>query len=370
MSQLQGGSGLGLKPPAYLYPTELNQAAPDVASAYVGLAAGEALTIPPGQQYITPGPYSFVQYLDPINGGWRGHDTARSALAGWMWSDGYNYRIANLTGCPVSGIVTVGGSGYVQSSTTCVASSGGSTWQPIVGGMLSLTTISVAGSGYGIAPLLFIAEPPSPGVQATGHCVITGGSVSSIVLDNVGAGYTTAPSAVIVPSPYDPNLPTLPVQAAASFTIVGAGSIAAVICTNNGAPTGATAPTLTIAGVGSGATVVAVNCLTITAGSVAAGGVGFTGGGGATTVGGTPSSTPQYTNPAIQLTSSIPRPAQIGFFASGGSLISISTIYDGGLFFGTPTVLVTPGAGNLQTTTASVTVTLGSTTDTIRIVPV
>lgn len=370
MSQLQAmGPGVGLRLPQYLYPTELNGAAPDIATAYVGLAAGDAIPIPPGQQFVSPGPYSFFQYLDPINGGWRGFNTARSADGGFFWSDGVNYRLANLTGCPVAAVVTVGGSGYVAASTTVTASSGGSTWQPIVGGMVSLNTISVAGSGYGIAPLLFIQEPPFPGVQATGHTVITGGSVSSIVLDNVGAGYINTPSAVIIPSPYDPNLPTLPVQAVAAFGIIGSGSITAVICTDNGAPTGASAPTLTVSGVGTGASVIAVQCLTITSGSVAAGGAGFTGGGGGITVGGLTTAVPEWVNPAIQLTGAIPRQAQFGFFSTGGSLISISTIYDGGLFFGTPEVLAVAGSGNLQTGSASVTVVLGSATDTSRIVP-
>jgi hypothetical protein len=367
MAQVQGGAGLGLKPPQYLYPTELNQAAPDIASAYVTLAGGDAIPVPSGQQFIQPGPYSFIQYQDPINGAWRGFNTARAADGGMMWSDGVNYRIANLTGCPVAAVVTAGGSGFVQSSAVCTSSTGGSTWQPIVGGMVSMSTISVAGSGYGVPPLLFIAEPPSPGVQATGYTVITGGSVTGVTLTNVGAGYPLAPTAVIIPSPYDPNLPTLPVQAACTLGIVGAGSISAVICTNNGA---VASPTLTVSGgAGTGASVTAVQCSTITAGSVAAGGAGFTGGGGAVTVGGLTTAVPQWVNPAIQLTGAIPRQAQIGFFATGGSLISVSTIYDGGLFFGTPTVLVTPGAGNLQTTTGSVTVTLGSTTDTARIVP-
>lgn len=366
MSQVQGGSGLGLLPPQYLYPTQLNGATADIANAYTNIAPGDAIVIPAGQQFINVGPYSFLQYKDPINGAWRGFSTAREQ-GNVLWGDGVNYRVANLTGCPVAAIVTVGGSGYVQSSTTCVASTGGSTWQPIVGGMVSLNTISVAGSGYGVAPQLFIAEPPFPGVQATGYCVITGGSVTGITLTNVGAGYPAAPAAVIVPSPFDPNLPTLPVQAVAAFGIVGAGSIAAVICTGNGSPA---SPTLTISGVGTGASVTAVQCFTITAGSVVAGGAGFTGGGGLTTYGGVPTAVPQWVNPAIQLTAAIPRQAQGGFFATGGSLISISTIYDGGLFFGTPIVAVDAGSGGDQVSVASVTVTLGSTSsDTVRISP-
>jgi hypothetical protein len=367
MSQIQGGAGLNLPAPQYLYPSQLNGAAPDVANAYVSLAPGDALPIKPGQQFATSGPYSFIQYFDPVNLAWRGFSTSRGAESGYTWSDGVNYRIANLTGCPVAAIVVAGGSGYVQGSTTCTASTGGSTWQPIVGGMLSLSTISVAGSGYGVAPMLFIAEPPAPGVQATGYCVITGGSVTGITLTNVGAGYQTPPAAVIIPNPTDPNLATaVPTQAVAAFGLVGAGSISAVICTNNGAPA---SPTLTVSGVGSSASVVAVQCNTITGGSVVAGGAGFTGGAGAITFGGVPSAVPQWVNPAIQLTGAIPRQAQVGFFATGGSLISISTIYDGGLFFGTPSVGIVSDSGGVGTGEASVTVVLGSTVDTIRIMP-
>lgn len=367
MSQLQGGTGLGFKPNQYLYPTELNGAAYDVANSYVALPPGEAIIIPPGQQWVQQGAYSFMQYFDPINGIWRGFNTARGADSGWVWSDGVNYRVANLTGCPVAAVVTAGGSGYVQSSTTCTASAGGSTWQPIVGGMVSVVSVAVAGSGYGIAPLLFIADPPGPGVQATGYCTIAGGSVTGVTLTNVGAGYPTAPAAVIVPSPFDPNLPTLPVQATATLAIIGSGSISAVLCTNNGA---VASPTLTISGAGTGASVTAVQCSTITAGSVAAGGAGFTGGAGALTYGGVTTAVPQWVNPAIQLTGAIPRQAQIGFFSTGGSLISISTIYDGGLFFGTPIVAVDAASGGDQVSVASVTITLGSTNDTVRIVPV
>ena len=62
----------------------------------------------------------------------------------------------------VAAVVVAGGSGYVQASTSVTASAGGSTWQPIVGGMLSMSSINNAGTGYGVAPNLFIAAPPSP----------------------------------------------------------------------------------------------------------------------------------------------------------------------------------------------------------------
>lgn len=365
MSQPQGGSGLGLPLPQYLFPSELNNAARDVASNYLTLPPGEALVLPAGHLLVNVGIYSFIQEMDPVTGSWRGFSTA-PAHRQWLWSDGQNIRVANLTGCPVAAVVVAGGSAYAQSSTTVTASAGGSTWQAIVGGMVSLSTISAAGAGYGIAPNLLIAAPPNPGVQATGYCTITSGTVSGITLTNVGAGYPTAPKAVIVPSQFDPNLGSAITPAAAAFTLVGAGSIAAVICTNNGAAV-AVAPTLTVAGVGVSASVVAVMCNTITAASVAAGGAGFTGGAAFTTFGGIPSAVPQWTNPAIQLTSARPRDAEVLMAAVGGSLISISTIYDGGLFFGTPAVGVQPLAGGDQVSVASVTATLGSSPDTLFI---
>ena len=370
MGQRLGGFGGNLPAPQYLYPSELTYAAIDQGNNRFGLAAGDCLVIPPGDWALGRGPYTFLQEYDPVNNAWWGFSTARVGREN-IHSDGVNFRLANLTGCPVAGVVVAGGSGYVQGSTTCTASAGGSTWQPIVGGMLSVTTISVAGSGYGIAPLVLIPAPPAPGVQATAHAAITGGSVTTVTLDNVGAGYITAPTITIVPHPFDPNLATaVPVTATALCAIVGAGSITAVICTNNGAPA---SPSLTIAGVGSSASVAVVSCNTMTAGSVAAGGTGFSGGGGLTTVGGIPTAAPLYTNPAVQLVGEIPRPAAAGFFATGGSLVSISTIYDGGLFYntgGAPVVLVTAGAGNLQLTTASVTITMGSTTDTSYLQPI
>jgi hypothetical protein len=368
MSNRIGGVGVGLPLPAFKYPSELNNAAPDCGNAYISLAPGDSMTIPAGDWIINRS-YSFIQYQDTVNGGvWRGFATPLSTQE-QVYSDGVNVRIANLTGCPVAAIVTVGGSGYAQSSTTVTSSTGGSTWQAVVGGMMSVNTIANAGSGYGVAPLLLIPQPAAPGVAATGFTSLTGGSVTGVTLTNVGAGYgTVSQTLIVVPNPYDPNLTssTAIVPATVVLAPIGAGSVAAVLCTNNGAPA---SPTLTIAGAGASAAATAVVCQTMASGSVAAAGAGFTGGGGVTTMGGVSAATPQWTNPATDLSGAIPRPAQATLATGSGTLVSISTIIDKGLFFGTPTVLVVPGAGNLQTTTASVTIALGSTADTILLQP-
>jgi hypothetical protein len=345
----------------------LTGAARDIASNYQSLPPGEAIIIPQGQYLIGVGPYSFLQELDPITQSWRGMGTARMQRES-VWSDGANFRVANLTGCPVAAIVVAGGSGYVAGATSVTASAGGSTWNVLVGGMVSLSTINNAGTGYGLAPNLLIAAPPAGGVQATGYCTLTGSSVTGVTITNVGAGYTTAPRAVVVPSQFDPNLTTTAITpATVTFVLVGSGSISAVVCTNNGAAQ-SSAPTLTVGGAGTSGSVVAVMCNTISSGSVVTGGTGYSGG-AITTFGGVPSATPQWTNPAIQLTAAIPRQAQIGLFATGGSLISVSTIYDGGLFFGTPTAVALGNGLAAVSSLASVQVTLGSATDTVFIQP-
>lgn len=366
-SRISGIGGGGLPPAQFKYPTQVNNASPDEGSPYLSLAPGDSLPLGPGD-VITNRTYSFIQHFDPVTQTWRGFATALGPQH-VDFSDGVNWRIANLTGCPVAAIVTVGGSGYAQSSTTVTPSTGGSTWQAIVGGMMSVNTIQNAGSGYGVAPLLMIPAPGSPGIPATGYTTLTGGSVTGVTLSNVGGGYGTASQTLIcVPNPYDPNLTssTAIVGATVVLTPIGAGSVVGVLCTNNGAPA---SPTLTIAGAGASAAATAVICQTMASGSVVAGGTGFTGGGAFTTSGGVPSATPQWTNPATDLSKAIPRPAQGGFAVTGGSLVSVSTIYDSGLFFGTPLPVALPLAGYIQATAGSVTLALGSVADTILLQP-
>lgn len=360
MGQAIGGFGVPLPFPSYLYPSELLNAPYDAASNFFGLAPGDWMYVPAGTWEVAPGGYSFLQWLDPVTGIWRTRSSSRGQHVR-LKSDGYNFRVANLTGCPIAAVVTNAGSGYVQASTTCVANTGGSTWYPIVGGMVSVSTVSAGGGGYGIAPLVFIPAPPNPGVPATAIATISGGSVNAVSIVNAGAGYTTAPTAQILPNPGDPNIATI-TQATVTMALYGSGSIAAILCTNSGAPA---SPTLTIAGAGASATATAVRVQTVTGVSVSGGG-----GYGATsaaliTVGGASSATPVNPNTAIDGSSYLPRPAQILLATlAGGSLSSVSTIFDGGLFTGTPTAVLL-GSGTIPGTIGNVTLVLGSVNDTI-----
>ena len=350
------GPGVGLQLPQNLYPSELFNAPYDFSTNYQTLAGGDALVIPNGAHWVDPGSVGVIQYNDPVTGIWRGLASARGQPQ-MIISDGFSWRIANLTGCPVAAIVVVGGSAYVAGGVSVTPSAGNSTWQALVGGQCSVVTVGAAGSGYGVAPLVLIPAPPSPGVAATAYASISAGTVSGVTLNNVGAGYTTAPVAAIVPSPFDPNFNSA-TGATVTLGLVSAGSISAVLCTNPGAPlSNLTTLTLTAAGaVGSGASISAVVMQTVTAATTGPSG-GFTAA-EIVTIGGVPAGVPQWTNPEVEPTTYRPRPANIGLTISSGT-ISATTIFDGGLFLGTPTAAVI-GSGSTLSTSALVTLTMGT----------
>lgn len=375
MPQPLSGPGVGLQLPQYLYPSELTNAPYDLSQNYLSLSPGDTLPIPAGNWYVNVGMVSVLQYLDPLTGIWRIPRGGQRNMPQYVKSDGFNWRVANLTGCPVGAVITNAGTAYVESTTTVVAGTGNSTWQAIVGGLVSYTSMSNFGGGYGVPPLVFLTPPPQPGVQATAIATIgTGGSVSGITMVNAGAGYDTAPTAVILPSPTDPNINSGITQAVAVMGQYGgtsaSGSLSAILCTNPGVSI-ASVPTLTIAGGGSSGAATALRMSTMTAGSVTGAGVGFgtTGSSGLATVGGGSAATAVNVNPEIELTNFIPRPASATLAASGGSLASIGTIFDSGLFVGTPTVIVQAGSGAAPSTAATVTLTLGGANDTVLLQP-
>lgn len=366
-----GAVGLGLQANQYLYPSELLGASPDFSTNEFVLAPGCALPIARGDWLIDLGGPLVLTWVDPTTGIPRIPSTGFRGTPQFIQSDGANVRVANYTGCPVCAVVTNAGSAYPINGTTVAASgTGGSTWQAIVGGQLSITTVTPTGSGYGIAPLVFIPAPPSPGVQATGYATIASGTVSGVTLTNRGAGYLTAPTITILPNPADPNIAstTAIVNGSATAVLIGSGSISAILCTNPGAPV-TSAPTLTITGTGgSSATATAQLMLTLTGATVIGGGTGITDAGAFSTVGGVPTSTAVNTNPDIEGFSFIPRQASGGLANSGGSLVSVSTIYDGGLFVGaTPNLIVTPTAGSIGATGASVVALVGSANGLVRL---
>jgi len=376
------GPGVGLPLPTNLYPTDLYDAPLDFGTAYLGLAPGEVVVLPAGEWIVETGAVSVLQYLDPITGAWRNLN-ATKGQAQTVNSDGFTRRIANLTGCPVGAVVAGGGTGYAQATASVTASAGGSLWTAVVGGSLTVSTIINPGAGFTVRPLVLIPDPPSVsangigGVPATANATLANATVSAVTLVNVGAGYTAATvSALLVPSPFDTNLGSI-TNGTVLFTLTNSGLITAALCTNNGAPLAGPALSLTLTasgGAGSGATITPVIMQTVVSAGVVAAGAGW---GDAshpaliTSVGGLPISVsaPLIGNPAVELTGYRPRQFVISGTCNAGGSITAVAIQDPGLFVGTPTDAIAPGGGNVPTTLASVTVVMGSITDTIQIQP-
>src|SRR5690242_19917308 len=113
MGQPLAGPGILLPPPQNYYPSELQNAPQDPSSNAMTLAGGDTFVVPAGNYYCDLGGPLVYQFLDPVNSIW---DLPRTGNNGYEFlkSDGYNMRIANLTGCLVAAVVTNAGSGYAQ----------------------------------------------------------------------------------------------------------------------------------------------------------------------------------------------------------------------------------------------------------------
>jgi hypothetical protein len=370
------GPGVGMPYPQSLYPSELGNAPQDTPGNKLTLAPGDVFVVPAGDFMFSLGMYMIVQFLDPVTGTWT--MASGSAFTRGMFflsSDGFNVRIANLTGCVVSASVVAVGSAYVQATTTITAigvfAGAAPTFTPIVGGALNIAggTLVANGAGYGVAPLVMIPPPPPAqsnangvgGIPATAFAVIAGGTVSSISITNPGAGYPSAPIAVIVPSPFDPNLSTGITAATVAFSTASAGLLMGAFVTNNGSPlnNGSLANiTLSIGGAGTGASLTANVLQTVVSGSVTGAGTGANAFG--TTFGGSPVAGTITNSPEANFLAFEPRPANIGL--ASVTVGFPGTVYDGGLFQSAPTIVIVPGAG-ATSTIATVALVMGSRAD-------
>jgi len=375
-------------PPMNLYPSELANSASDAPTNYLTLAPGEAINVPAqsNSYLLNLGQFLTLDYLDSVTGTWRmQQDFAinRNSMV-YVTSNGSDRRITNRMGCPVSAIVAGGGSSFAQATATITANVGGSTWQAIVGGSLTVTSVTNAGANYTVPPMVMIPAPTPAGyngsvggVQATAYAAITNGTVSSVTMENFGAGYAFAPTVVLVPSPYDVNIGTI-TQATVTLGINSAttGAITAAICTNFGAPLATlSALTLTAAGgAGTGATITPQVLQTISSASVVAGGAGWGTatapavvmpiGGAALSVAAT-----NLSNPQIDFSGFRPNaPTCQGVANAGGTITSVTFPNGTGLFLGTPTAALASG-GTLPTTLASITFTMGTARGTAFIQP-
>jgi len=182
----------------------------------VPLAGGAAYYIPEGNYTAVLGPYTALEFWDwqqqqwTVISGPQTYGTTGSYPMAFL-TDGYNYRLRNVSGTVKSTSITGAGSagtngiGTAATGVTIGVTAAPSTgitasFFPIVGGQIgSSATITAAGSGLVAPPLLVVQPPPPGGIQATMTCVVTAGAVSAVTVVNQGAGYTAVPQVLVVP---------------------------------------------------------------------------------------------------------------------------------------------------------------------------
>lgn len=329
------------------------------------LVAGSAYPIQSGTWVVDLGPYTTYEVLDQQTGTWRvaGAPGARNL---WLDSDGNNHRLANTTGCVVGATVTSGGAGYTSAPVISV-NSGGAQFTAILGPVVNTITVVNGGSGYTYPPLVSIGTPPNgAGVAATAYATISAGVVTAVTVTDQGAGFVGVPNVSLVNDPRD----TTGAGATAVASLTGQGTVAALLCTNFGSPTGISTsgvlPTITFAGGGytTQAAAVPVMDWSVTSYTVTSAGVGYITAAAMTFS--TASGSPAYTNPTIQANSLRGRPAQFLITVSGGALTSGGAIFDGGHMPYTATAVVLSGG----TTPGSIGLVYGGNNDTAILLPV
>ena len=183
--------------------------APDVP---ITLASGGTFTITQGNWLVATGTNTRLQFMDPVNLTWRNMPAGINGAG--VSADGCNYRLINITGTVVSLAITAAGSGgtngigFAQTgvAATIAAAPGGgpynATAYAIVGGSVAAPTVTQGGSGFISVPLIVCDPPPLGGIQATATATLSAaGVITTIVIDNPGAGYTASPQWYIFPEP-------------------------------------------------------------------------------------------------------------------------------------------------------------------------
>ena len=315
------------------------------ATNAISLPAGSVYVIPAGNYQINLGPYTELQYLDPVTGIWRtqlwpGQDSQFAC-------DGANQRLANLTGCPVAAVITtslatgcVTGIGATATTCTVTPSTGSSTWCPIVGGALSTTCVtgvtgSTVGAGYLYPPMAIISAPPPGGLQATAH--VTGIPTTAallaaqVIIDNQGAGYPVKSTGISTATITFINDPRDTVGGGATVLLgaTGTGALTGLYPLNQGLPN-TVVPTLSFSAGAAGATMI-MN-FTVTSFVTGLTGVVFSTGAQVMLVSGgnTVTATPAWTNPIHEKLATFPRPARIAIVTGSTVTTTGATIEDAG----------------------------------------
>lgn len=178
----------------------------------IELASGGVWYFPPGEYIVITDTATVVEMWDPTDNIWRLFFPVSDG--GFISVDGYNFRAINITGAAFISTITNAGSGMTNGIGVAINGVGagvaasdtvggaGITLYTIVGGSVAAPTITQAGSGFLVPPLVVIDPPPVGGTQATATCALSAtGTIASVTMANVGAGYATSPNFYLIPQP-------------------------------------------------------------------------------------------------------------------------------------------------------------------------
>jgi hypothetical protein len=326
------------------------------------LQPGLSRLVPAGTWYGSIDGYGCIQEYDPVQGQWvaPGGGTSygnQGDTPRYINSDGNNYRIINLVGTIVGAVVTTAGSGYTSAAppTVSFTNASNAAATAIVGGAVSTSvTVTNAGTAYTYPPLVMLDSPPlGAGLQATGYATLSGTTLSSITIDNQGAGYANVPNIYITPDPRD----TTGSGASAVATLTGSGTVTQLLITNQGAPNTTLFPTITFSSGSAAATPIMVRSIggvTIsTSGSSYTGTVEIAGLGTGLTATANVLTNPKWTTQLVRTR----KASFIGALTTGGAFTGGTTLVDGGIYAGSsPTVMIygalTVGGGAAPATLA------------------
>jgi hypothetical protein len=234
----------------------------DAIAAIAWAGKGSAIRVLDGAQANTASPVVFANVASATNfAGAAGANTAlakntaaryiTNKLSTLVVNDGINDFVTTAGGAVTAVTVGNNGSGYTSAPTVAFAAptSGTTATGTAVLSGGAVTAVAVTNGGVGVAAtgatIAFSAPQVVGGVTALGTVTVSGGVITGIVITTAGSGYTTAPTATLA------NLGTPTTAPVLGAVTIGTSTITGVTITNAGSGyITATPPAITFTGGG------------------------------------------------------------------------------------------------------------------------